>query len=246
MSCSGQRVLQPVQAAGVVEGAAHADGVGAVPARQGHHVDDHLDVRADGRTYLPSDGQVAPLVTPEGDGQVVPPATFHEAIALRHEARELAADAVEVIGGEDGRGAGGHPLAPPPTQQLVERHAGSLARDVPERHVEGADPERHQTTVAVPVGGVAHLLPRAGDVTRIAAQQQRRQPPLDHESRCQRRLLAAGDGLAPTDQTVVGLDADQRQGAYLAVVIGLRVAHREGLDPPDLHVSSASLHSSIL
>src|SRR6185436_16398540 len=182
---------------------------------------------------------VAPLVAAEGDGQVVPPAALHVAIALGDEAAELAGDPVEVVRGEDGRGAGREAVPPLAAEQAVQRDARGLARDVPERHVDGADAERDQPAVAVPERRVAETAPDARDIAGVRAHDQGRQAPLDDERHREGGFLATRDRLAPADEPVVGLDADQRQGADRAVVVRFWVAHRERLDTAYSHGPSS-------
>ncbi len=84
-----QRVLEPEQADLLVELASHPDRVLRRPAGQCDDVADHVDVLADRRPNRPGDGHVAGLVPPEGDVQVVPPATLHDGVALVAEPGEL-------------------------------------------------------------------------------------------------------------------------------------------------------------
>ena len=233
-----QRVLEPEQAHVAVDRPAHADRVARVPAHERGDVDDHVDVRPDRVPDGARDGPVPPLVAAEGDGEIVAPAALHVAVALGHEPAELPPDAVEVVSGEDGRGTGGEPVPPLASEQPVERHAGGLPGDVPQRHVDRADAERDQPAVAVPVGRVAEPAPDARDVARIPAHDQGRQAALDDEGHRQGRLLAARDGLPPAHQPVVGLDADERQRADLAVIVRFRVTNGERLDAADSHEAS--------
>ena len=94
------------------------------------------------------------------------------------------------------------------------------ALQVPEGHVERRYPERHQATVAVPVGRVAHASPESADVRWVFADEQGRQSPLDDEPYGQRGFLAAGDRLAPTGLAVIRLDPDERERPDLAGVLG--------------------------
>jgi hypothetical protein len=100
------------------------------------------------------------------------PAALDVPVALDDEAVELAADAVEVVGGEDGRGTGRQAVSPLAAEQPVERGARRLPGDVPERHVDGADAEGDEAAVADPVGRMAETAPDAHDVTRVASHRQ--------------------------------------------------------------------------
>src|SRR6185436_12008275 len=108
-----------------------------------------------------------------GDGEIVPPAALHVAIALGDEAAEFLPDAGEVVRGEDRRGAGRHTLPALSAQEAIEGSARRLARDVPEGHVDGADAEGHQAAVPVPERRVAEAAPDARDVPRVAAHDER-------------------------------------------------------------------------
>src|SRR5262249_56586406 len=118
----------------------------------------------------PGDRPVSPLVAAEGDREIVPPPALDITVALGHEAAELAADPVEVMGGEDGGGAGREAPAPLAAEEPVEWDAGRLAGHVPQGHVEVADAKGHQPAVAVPAGRVAEAAPEAAHVPWFAAQ----------------------------------------------------------------------------
>ena len=147
---------------------------------------------------------------PEGDGQVVAPAALDVPVALGDEAAELTPDAVEVVRGEDGRGARREAVPPLAAQQPVERHARRPCPRCPRAPCRSAlMPNVTRPAVAVPVRRVAQAAPDARDVAWVAAHDQRRQASLDDEGHREGRLLAARDRLAPAHEPVVGLDADE-------------------------------------
>src|SRR5262249_52958866 len=191
-----QRVLEPEQLHVVVDRPAHPDGVARIPTHEGGDVNDHVDVRPDGIPDRPGNRAVAPLVTAEGDREVVPPPALDVAVALGDEATELAADPVEVMRRKDGGGTGGGAGARAAAQEPVERDARSLPGDVPQRHVESADAEGDESAVAVPESRIAEPAPETHHVPRIATRDDWRQPALDDERHGERRLLATGDRLA--------------------------------------------------
>ena len=60
-----------------------------------------------------------------------------------------------------------HPVAAAPAEQLVERHAGHLALDVPQRGVDSGD-RAHRHRPPPPVGPAIKVLPNVLDPRRIA------------------------------------------------------------------------------
>ena len=60
-----------------------------------------------------------------------------------------------------------------PAQQLIDRHAGALALDVPQRHVDAGE-RRHLHRAAPPVRPAIEVLPDILDGFRVAPDQQRR------------------------------------------------------------------------
>src|SRR3989442_1353501 len=114
---------------------------------------------------------------------------------------------------------------PYPARSCSGSGAGRLAGDVPQRHVDGADAERDEAAMAVPVGRATEPVPDAGDVARVRAHHERRQATLDDKSDGQGGFLATGDGLTPADQSIIGLDPNECQVADLAIIVRLRVAN---------------------
>ena len=161
MSCSGSASSSQYSRYGV-PAPGHPDGVARVPARPRDDVDDDLGRRArPPRGPLAHDREVARCILPEGDRQVVAPAALDGPVAAGAQVGELAAERVEVAGVEDGRGDAATRSPALAAQQRVERQAGERAREIPQRHVDGADAERDDAAVAGPVGGVAQLGPGA-------------------------------------------------------------------------------------
>ena len=68
---------------------------------------------------------------------------------------------------------GAQPVPGRPAQELVDRHPGELALDVPQRHVHGGD-RGHRDRAAAPVRGPVQELPGVLDPVRVLADQQLR------------------------------------------------------------------------
>ena len=86
--------------------------------------------------------------------------------------RDLGADGGDGVfdGGAAGVGIGHQMPARRAAQQLIERHAGGLGLDVPQRHVDGGN-RRHGHRSASPIGPAIEILPDLLDPARISAQQ---------------------------------------------------------------------------
>ena len=228
----GERVLEPVEAIGL-EGAGHGDGVAGGPVRAGGDIDDDLGIVADRLADGADDRDVALRILAEGDREVVAPAALQDLVAAGAQVGELAAEAGEVGGVEDDRGGGADAVAALAAEETVERQAGEMTGEIPERHVDGADGEGDDAAIAGPVGGVAKLGPDRLDVARVAADETLGEAAIDDDLHRQRSVLGTGDRLAPADGAARGLEPDERDMADLAVVVGLGVAEREGLDAGD-------------
>jgi hypothetical protein len=68
----------------------------------------------------------------------------------------------------------GHAGATLPTEQLIERHPGAFALDVPERGIDSAEGVHEHGTVA-PIRTLIHRLPEVLDVVRVFADEERSQ-----------------------------------------------------------------------
>jgi len=96
-----------------------------------------------------------------------------------------------------------HAVTAAAAQQLVQRHAGHLGLDIPQRHVDGRDgPHGHRTPA--PVGAAIEILPDVLDPARVLADQAG-----DHvvvQIRDHRLLAAVQGGVADSIDALVGLD----------------------------------------
>ena len=167
---------------------------------------------------------------------------------------ELVAD---LVGGRPAaRGIGRHAVELAAAEQLPDRLAEMLAQNVPQRDVDRADGgDRHAAArdlrhgMALARGetgarAVVEHLPDRADVAGMAADQQR--PDLVVEHVDQRAIVAGTAGgvlaLAPADQSVIGLDAqDGRvEGAHLPEIAAVLAFRRDGYaNPPCVTVLDA-------
>jgi len=137
---------------------------------------------------------------------------------------------------------GGQVSARAAAEQAIERNAGRLARDVPERDV---DPRERVHRGAVPAHAVQHaldLIVGREDLARVAADEHRTDERVD--GRPGRVEDAVAEGFAPSREAGVGLDADQQ---HVDAGAGPATEHRrrsldlhrqvehDRLDASDLH-----------
>src|SRR5580704_8428830 len=94
-------------------------------------------------------------------------------------------------------------------QELVDRHHGDLAGDVPQRDVDAANRVHDNAAPSVLPGAHEHLLPQPLDHQRVFANQQRLQILVD----ASRGDPAAEPRFADANKTVIGLDLDQEGAA---------------------------------
>ena len=132
-------------------------------------------------------------------------------------------------------------------QQAVERDAGDLARDVPERDVEARQRVHGRPVAADPVQEPLNLVVDRGDLARIAADAQGSEQGVDDRARGREDTMT--ERLAPADDSRIGLEADEQHvdaGPRPAAehrrgpVDQHREIENEGLNPSDLHAERAS------
>jgi len=98
------------------------------------------------------------------------------AISLSH---VLAASGLDVLEGPPGSVAVGiDGLAALAAEKLVDRHAGALAEDVPQGHIDTADGVVEHRAVA-PVGADKGRLPHVLDLRRVLAEYERLEETID-------------------------------------------------------------------
>ena len=97
-------------------------------------------------------------------------------------------------------------LAGRTAEELVDRHAGGLALDVPQRDVDGGD-RRHGHRSAAPVGALVEVLPGVLDPARVAADQQRAEV-LGQVGR-HGQLAAVEGGVADAGDAVLGFNNER-------------------------------------
>ena len=106
-----------------------------------------------------------------------------------------------------------HPVAAAPAEQLVERHAGHLALDVPQRGVDSGD-RAHRYRPAPPVGAAVEVLPDILDPLRVLADQAG-----DHvvgQVGGDRQFTPVERRVADPGDTLVGLDQQRHEIAARA------------------------------
>src|SRR4029453_13973765 len=134
------------------------------------------------------------------------------------------------------------PVAARPAQQTMQRQAGRLAGDVPQRDVETRQGEDRYAVAAEQVQLLLQVIGEPGDVARVLAHGDGR----DHVVAGGPHGVGAGiaEGLAPADDAVVGFDPHQkdvvgRPGtqafALVTAAEGVRHLHRMRVDTRDLH-----------
>ena len=104
------------------------------------------------------------------------------------------------------RGIDGHAFALCPSEQLEQRRASALARDIPERHVERG------FGVRMAGQGLIHRPVETVDIAGVLADQHRREQfhgRADTAAKGWQISLAPGTALPPTDQPAIGLNADK-------------------------------------
>ena len=129
-----------------------------------------------------------------------------------------------------------------PAEELPERQPRPLAREVPERDVDGGDAEHGDAVAAEEVQRLLQLAVERGDIRRVAPDQDGRHRRVD--DRLERRHAVVAEAFAPAGGAVLGLDPDQQNRKPLprlpapgrrrpAVVV--RNGKRNGFDTGDLH-----------
>ena len=117
-----------------------------------------------------------------------------------------------------------HLIADAPPEQLVDRHAVRLARDVPQRRVDRSD-GRRSDAIGREEATAEEYLPEVLDAGRVLPYQQR--PRVRHEP--DYRLLTRGQvGFAHPPDALVGVDGHEQPVAPV-------VEHGIGLDVGNLH-----------
>ena len=195
------------------------------------------------------DGDVPLGIAAEGDREIMAPAALEHAIAAGAKLGELSPEARQIARIEDDGGGGAHPVPALAAEQAVDRQPRQAPRQVPQRHVDGADGEGDDPAIAGPVGRLAELRPDRLDIAGIAAHEPRREAPLHDHFHRDGGVFRPGDGLAPADGAAGRLQPDQRDMAGLAVVVRLRIAQRESFDPGDLllaHRKSSSFPTGMV
>ena len=179
-------------------------------------------------------------------------AQLHGAIPLRDVAGRLVGERRRLLPAEqDAARIGRHRLRGP-AEQAIERPAGRLAADVPQRDVEAA--QRHRGGRAHAVAGELHLidaLPHADHVEGVHAEGEVAERGVDQLG--DGPWAAAVMGLAPAGNALVGLHLHQNgvtlDGAAAAErhVLALRhlVGDRECLDRADAHVAASDSNVSV-
>jgi hypothetical protein len=192
-------------------------------------VDHDADVGSEGLAHLadPRRRVVDALV-------LQPHPQLHRAVATLHVLGHLLADGADR--GPPAARVGGDALAVLSSQEPPHRLTERAAEQVPARDVDAADRAEREPATAhggkgpalagriVGAGAVVERLPDPGDVSRVAADQDRRH--LLTDQRDHRRVVAEiahrGLGLAEADEPDVGLDLDQ---AHVEGVVAAEVAH---------------------
>src|SRR5207248_1049970 len=123
-------------------------------------------------------------------------------------------------------------------EKLIQRHAQGLALQIPQRHVDRAYPETGNPTVAVPPGAIAHDLPQPLDLARILSSDQRREPHIDNDLGCKRRLGKLASALAPSHKPVGCDELHDSDITAVAAIVRLWIVQRKCLNPIDEHASS--------
>ncbi|ABA53425.1 hypothetical protein BURPS1710b_A0511 [Burkholderia pseudomallei 1710b] len=100
------------------------------------------------------------------------------------------------------------PFAALAAEQLIDGHAGELALDVPERHVDRGD-RRHRHGPAPPVRAAIQVLPDVLDVARVPADQAREHVIL--QIRAHRELAPVERRVAEAVDAFVGDDLDRHE-----------------------------------
>ena len=129
-----------------------------------------------------------------------------------------------------------------PAEELPERQPRPLAREVPERDVDGGDAEHGDAVAAEEVQRLLQLAVERGDVGRVAPDEDGRHRRVD--DRLERRHAVVAEAFAPAGGAVLGLDPDQQNRKPLprlpapgrrrpAVVV--RDGEGDGFDAGDLH-----------
>src|SRR3989441_3443390 len=113
-------------------------------------------------------------------------------------------------------------------EQAVERDAGGLARDVPERDVDARQRVDRGPAPADPVQQTLDLVVDRGDLARIAADAHRSEDRVDDGA--SRRKDAVAECFAPTGDPGIGVDTDEE---HIDAGPGSPAEHRRGA--VDLH-----------
>src|SRR5207245_5459055 len=122
---------------------------------------------------------------------------------------------------------------PRAAEQLKDRSTEDLALYVPERDVDRADcVARDAAFVSVPPGLVVERLPDRVRVEGIVADHTLGHS-VDDRLRREARLRELGDGLAPSDNAVLGRDLHQAKVPERVEIVRLRIADWNRLDLHD-------------
>ena len=103
---------------------------------------------------------------------------------------------------------GAQPVPGRPAEQLVDRHPGQLALDVPQRHVHRGD-RGHRHRAAAPVRGPVQELPGVLDPVRVLADQQLRDVLL--QVRRHREFAPVQGGVTDAGHAVLGGDPQRHE-----------------------------------
>ena len=181
---------------------AHADGIGGIPTHVG--IRHEVDVRPHGSADSAYQVQVLAHALVARGGSVAEP-LFHRTEALSNQFRGLPRQLLEVSVRIQAAGVDRNPLLGLPAQQVVERLARSLAANIPEGDIDGADGLQHQAFASIVERAAVHALPEQFHVEGAVSQHQRFQVLLDDE----RGGAAAHPHAADAIQPLVGADAHQ-------------------------------------
>ncbi len=162
------RLLDPLQInAGVFEHANHPNGVCNIPAHV--RICHQLDVRPDRIANGPYQLQISPHPG-ETVSRAVAEALLHCRKALFAECVGLPGEPAQIFVRVKPAGVDRNPLAGSSAKQVINRLAGCLAENVPERDINRADRFERQSLAALVEGAAEHFLPQQFDIERIFAQ----------------------------------------------------------------------------